>query len=264
MRPPEGLQGAGNTAMDWRFSFSSRIEEAFHEGGLPRVAKLSCRKLISPWIEYGSVEFFCRDLETPVPICVPDIDVSIRQADPSDIRIILEAYDGSRFEDKILKRFDHGDRCFLALDERGRGVHASWVSTRFARIAELNLCLSLVPGEAYIYDVYTRRGMRRCRIDSAIRSFTYRQLREEAYRTVFLYVRKDNLAGLRAAERWLTPVGEVSYWRSSGSGRTIFPRYDLQVPAFRDVLEKIGTPEFITPFRAQDETNREHIAPASI
>jgi ribosomal protein S18 acetylase RimI-like enzyme len=201
--------------MDWRVRYLALTERVFREGSLPRLVSFACRKLISPWIENGDIEFFCRDLEDAVPNCVPGIDVFIREAHPDDIPLILSLYGSARCEDKIRKRFQGGDRCFMAINRAGEAVHATWFSNRFARVPELNLKLLLTSGEVYTYDLYTQPAVRRRGIDSAVRSFAYRQLGETGYNKLYLYVCRENLAGLRAAQRWLDPAGSVRYWKSS-------------------------------------------------
>ena len=146
--------------MDWHVPFFSRIGEALHDGGLPLVTSRCFLKAISPWVESGTIDFFTRTLGDFTPHCPPAPDIHIRLAGPEDMRLIFAAYESKRTEDKIQKRFREGDRCFIATNDRGESVHAAWFSTGLARVAELNLTLLLEPGEAYTYDVYTRRDMR--------------------------------------------------------------------------------------------------------
>ena len=229
--------------MDWRVPCFSRIEQAFAEGGLPCVVRLACCKLISPWIESGYIEFYSCNFGEGIPNCVSNVDLSVRQAGLDDMRTLLEAYDLSRSEEKISKRFREGDHCFIATNDRGEGVHVSWISTRLVSVPKLNLRLLLAPGEIYNYDTYTRRDMRRRGIDSAARSLTYRHLREVGHHKLYLYVRGENLAGRRAARRLLDPAGTVRYWRSLRSGQILYPHYDMQSGIFAEFLGKIRTPE---------------------
>jgi hypothetical protein len=216
----------------------SRIGQLLDEGGFARLAAVTLRKFISPWIESGSIEFFCCDCEHHTPNCLSNLSLSVRQASAEDLSTLLEVYDLSRPEDKILKRWREGDCCFIALTDRGEGVHASWISTRSVRVPELNLKLPLGPGEVYSYDAYTRRDMRGYRIDSAARSFTYRYLYEAGHHEIYLYVRGENLAGLRVAQRFANPAGTIRYWRLSSSGQVLFP-HDIHARTLKEFLGEI-------------------------
>ena len=156
--------------MDWRVPFFSRIEEVFHNGGLPLLMLRCFLKGVSPWVESGKIEFFARNLNI-IPQYPPPSRIHIRPAGPEDTALIFATYEARRAEDKIRKRLFEGDRCFVATNDRGDGIHAAWFSTRLARVAELNLTLFLRLGEAYTYDVYTRQDMRLRGIDSSVRSF---------------------------------------------------------------------------------------------
>jgi hypothetical protein len=226
--------------MDWRAPCFSRIEKLFGEGGLPRVAAAACCKVISPWIEGGSVEFFSRDFENDIPRFVSNTNLSMRQAGFGDTRLILDVYDGTRSEDKIHGRFRGGDYCFITTDDNGEGVHVNWVSTRLIIVPELNLKLLLRPGEVYNYDAYTRCDMRRSGIDSAARSLSFRHLREIGHHKLYLYVRGENVAGLRAARRLVNSIGKIRYWRSR-SGQILYPYYYNQSEISEEFLDQIRT-----------------------
>jgi ribosomal protein S18 acetylase RimI-like enzyme len=210
--------------MNWRVSYFSRIEKLYAEGGLQHLATAACGKLISRWVESGRLEFFSRGFEGDIPDRVSNPPVSIRLAGIDDTGRILQIYERSRSEEMIRKRFRRGDSCFIAINNQGQGVHLSWVSTRLMGVPELNLGLLLRPREVYNYDVYTRPDMRRRGIDSAARALTYQHLCERGYDRLYLYVRGENLAGLRAARRLLSPIGVIPYWRLR-SGQLLYPDF---------------------------------------
>jgi hypothetical protein len=112
------------------------------------------------------------------------------------------------------------------------------VSTLCVGVPELNLTLPLAPGEVYSYDVYTRQDMRGRRIDSAVRSFTYRYFSELEHNKLFMYVHRENLAGLRVAQRLLNPAGSIQYFRSVRSGRILYPHH-IHARTFEEFLEEI-------------------------
>jgi SAM-dependent methyltransferase len=94
------------------------------------------------------------------------------------------------------------------------------VTTDRAYIPELDSDVVMRPGEAYMYDGYTRPDARSAGLDGAIRCFIFRSMREAGRHRLYSYVRGDNPVGLRAARRWQTSAGTVSF----ASVRGLSPR----------------------------------------
>ena len=69
----------------------------------------------------------------------------------------------------------------------------------------------LAPTEAYSYNGYTRRDLRRRGIDGLVRRFIFDTLRAEGFIKVWSYVRLDNRVGLHAAAQWQRAMRTLRY-----------------------------------------------------
>jgi hypothetical protein len=216
-----------------RRGYSGRISKAgyvMREQGLGSLLALVCRKLIAPIVECGSVVFFMRGTDGALPTAGDIGQVKVRVASPKDLPALLEACDQTKSEALLRDRFERGDVCFAAVCGGGKIAHCRWLSTHRTYVPELARDVVLRPGEAYFYDGYTRRDMRRHSVDGAVRCYIFSWLRAHGFKKAYSYACADNFAGLKAARRWQTPVGRLFYLRPLGRATFIFGRRTAELP----------------------------------
>jgi ubiquinone/menaquinone biosynthesis C-methylase UbiE/ribosomal protein S18 acetylase RimI-like enzyme len=199
-----------------RAPWSERLGAVLEAGGVGHVIRHIGRKLASPLAEWGHLGFYARDLDGVLPVPVSH-GLELRQASMADLPRLLYPSRTATAE-SLAERFGRGHLCFVAIDrDDGPAAHARWVSTDLAYIPELGCDVILAPGEAYMYDGFTRPDARGSGVDGAIRCQIFQSLREAGFRRVYSYVRSDNPVGVRAAGRWQRPAGIVRYLRFRGS-----------------------------------------------
>jgi hypothetical protein len=181
--------------------------------GLRGVASCLLHRAAAPFVKWGAITFFERvlnglDAGSGSPA---GLGLFIRQLRESDIERMLDGGDPDQDSGALEQRFRRGDRAFGAIDTTGRICHVRWVSTTRVHIPEIDRDIVLHPGQAYFYNGYTRRDVRRRGIDGLVRQALFERLRSEGLTSVCSYVRTNNAAGLRAASRWQTPGATMSY-----------------------------------------------------
>jgi hypothetical protein len=216
-----------------RRAYSGRLRRAGHVLRVEGIRSLLCllgRKLIAPVVQCGSVVFFMRKTDGALPSAGDNEEVKVRLASPRDLPALLEACDQTRSEALLSARFERGDFCFAAVHPSGKIAHCRWLSTHRTYIPELARDVVLSPGEAYFYDGYTRRDMRRHSVDGTVRCYIFSWLRAHGFKRAYSYACADNFAGIKAARRWQTPVGRVFYLRPRGFGTFVFGRRAADLP----------------------------------
>jgi hypothetical protein len=160
---------------------------------------------------YRRLEWLELPLRDPLPrvdALVP-LEVAFLGGDDTDEIAALRREIGSL---EILARFARGDRCFGARHD-GKLVSVSWIATGVARIDYLGLAVTLPPGTAYRYDLWTDPRMRNLRIAPAVGSRLSRLLAGEGIDTLVAAVLTENRAGmanvLRLGYRRAGLVGRV-------------------------------------------------------
>ena len=198
-----------------RVPLSRRLRADLEAGGPGHLIRHIGRKLASPLVEWGRLAFYARDLDGDLPLPPAPRGLQLRQASVADVGRLLYP-ERPVTADGLAERFRRGHLCFVALDAAGAAAHARWVSTDRAYIPELDADAVMAPGEAYMYDGYTRPDARGAGIDGAIRSLIFLRMHEGGFRRVYSYVRADNPIGTRAARRWQRFTGAVRYVRFRG------------------------------------------------
>lgn len=193
------------------------------------------RRLTSPLVRYGSVQFFAFDLGKPPPKpAAPPEGISVRIASPEDLDTLLAGRRPRLDPRELRDRFARGDLCFLATDAAGRFVHAFWATRRGAYIPEIGRDVRLGEGEAYWYDGYTRADERGHGAFAMARALACERLEADGCRRLYTYVRGDNPAGVDAARRWERPVGKLRYFSLRAGPTFVFGEVPLRFePAAR-------------------------------
>jgi ribosomal protein S18 acetylase RimI-like enzyme len=194
-----------------------KAAKVMRDGGPLRLCLMLLRLAASPVIEFGRVVFFLRELDGTwtTPKLPPGLEVGL--AASSDLpRVVSDGRPDPQLPQLCRQRFERGDHCVLIKTDDGTVAHSRWVTTVATAIPELGMSIVPRPGEAYLYDGYTRPDQRSRGIDGVVRCFVFDMLRANGYKRVYSYVRGNNEPGLRAANRWQACVGEIWFLRVRG------------------------------------------------
>jgi hypothetical protein len=188
------------------------------ESGSSYLLLYGLQRLLSPFLTFGSIRFFARDLRQALPEGSCSVQIQLHRTASAEFALLLPRSSYSPSPTQIRERVDQGDECFVALDAEGNVAHARWVATSGRRrIPELNRDWVLGPGEAYMYDGYTRPDVRCRGVDGCVRRFIFNSLRADGLETVYSYVQGANPVGLRAVVHWQHYVGAAWYLQLRGS-----------------------------------------------
>jgi len=148
------------------------------------------------------------NLDEPTPVITPLIPAAFRPAGPESVPILAEAMGGDASAE-ILKRFETGRRCYAAWVAEKLAAYG-WVSFNEEYISELNLHLTLLPGEAYVWDCATLPAYRQNYLYSALLVYILGELRSEKLCRVWIGADLDNVASQRGIVRaGFKPVADV-------------------------------------------------------
>ena len=135
------------------------------------------------------------NLDEPVPVITPLTPATFRRAGPEYVPALAEAMGGAA-SGEILKRFETGRRCYAAWVADKLAAYG-WVSFNEEHIGELNLRLTLLPGEAYIWDCATLPSYRQHYLYSALLVHILEELRTEGLCRVWIGADLENVASQR-------------------------------------------------------------------
>lgn len=139
------------------------------------------------------------DLDGSIRKIQPSIDVTFSRVGPESVSGLSEVI-GAANKTQIRRRFESGRRCYVA--QVGNKFAAyGWVSFNEEFIGELNLRLSLLPGEAYIWDCATLPDFRRKLLYSALLTYILADLSAERLRRVWIGADFDNIVSQRGMAR---------------------------------------------------------------
>jgi ribosomal protein S18 acetylase RimI-like enzyme len=148
------------------------------------------------------------NLDEPTPVITPLIPTTFRRAGPESASALAEARGGDD-SGEILKRFETGRRCYSAWVADKLAAYG-WVSFNEEHIGELNLHLTLLPGEAYVWDCATLPAFRQNYLYSALLVHILGELRTESLCRVWIGADFDNVASQRGIARaGFRPVADL-------------------------------------------------------
>jgi hypothetical protein len=139
------------------------------------------------------------NLDEPTCVITPPITATFRPAGLESVPVLAEAM-GPDASVEILKRFETGRRCYAAWAGDKLAAYG-WVSFNEEHIGELNLHLTLLPGEAYIWDCVTLPAFRRNYLYSALLVYILGELSSENLCRVWIGADFDNIASQRGIAR---------------------------------------------------------------
>lgn len=115
--------------------------------------------------------------------------------------------------DRILSRWEAGNLCFVARHE-GRIVACGWGTAAAARTDYLQCAIELAPGDAYLYDGYTRPEWRSRGIFQALGAEELRALQRAGHRRAIRATAVQNAVALHAHTRvGFRPIGSIVRYR---------------------------------------------------
>ena len=148
------------------------------------------------------------NLDEPTPAIVPHILATFRRAGPESVPALAEAMGGGD-PAEVLKRFESGRRCYTAWAGDQLAAYG-WVSFDEEHIAELNLRLRLLPGEAYIWNCVTLPAYRQNYLYSGLLVYILKELRSGNLCRAWIGADLDNVASQRGIARaGFKPVADL-------------------------------------------------------
>ena len=217
MPPDNGFSRLGEVR-----PIGERLRHALEQGGVPQILRRGVNHLIGPWVEFGSVTFFRRRLDLGPEVLRPRAGLSVLQASPQDVPLVLEASDPRRTCEIVRERLGRGDLCFLALDPAGRPIHSGWATRLGAHVPELERDIVLRRHEAYLYDAFTPPARRGTGAFGFVLDHLFAKLQAGGAQVVYSYVRSDDPRGQRSACVRLRPIGTLGHLRLNGHAPLIF------------------------------------------
>ena len=148
------------------------------------------------------------NLDEPTPHLTPRIPATFHPVGLESVPALAEAIGGDASVE-ILKRFETGRRCYAAWVEDKLAAYG-WVSFNEEHIGELNLRLTLLPGEAYIWDCVTLPAFRKNYLYAALLVFILGELHAESLCRVWIGADLENVASQRGIARaGFKPVADL-------------------------------------------------------
>jgi GNAT superfamily N-acetyltransferase len=153
----------------------------------------------------------------------PHSGIEIREAEPGD----APAYErdiGTSPGPAVERRLgEPGSSCWIA-QEGGRIVHASWVATQAAWLGEAARSFVVPPGDAYIYESFTRPEMRGRGVYPAVLITISKTLGQRGTRMLWIAAETTNVPSLRAIEKaGFTHSFEIRVRRRAGRVHVVVP-----------------------------------------
>jgi hypothetical protein len=139
------------------------------------------------------------NLDEVVSSIQPLIPATFRHVTP-DLMPALVSTMGGTASEEILKRFETGRRCYAAWVGDQLASYG-WVSFDKEYVGELNLRISLLPGEVYIWDCATIPAFRRNNLYSALLSYIIKELRLEELCRAWIGADMENMPSQQGIAR---------------------------------------------------------------
>lgn len=148
------------------------------------------------------------NLDEAAPVIAPRIPATFRRIDPESLPALAEAMGGDASAE-ILKRCETGRCCYAAWADDTLAAYG-WVSFDEEYIGELKLRLSLLRGEAYIWDCFTLPAFRQNYLYSALLVYILGELRSENFCRAWIGADLDNMPSQRGIARaGFRPVADL-------------------------------------------------------
>ena len=145
----------------------------------------------------------------------PDAELSVREADAQDGELYARDI-GTDSATTFRARLSDSTHCFVVV-RSGRIVHSSWVTRSGAWTREIRGYMVPPPGDAYVYESFTRPEVRGRGVYPLALEGICRWAATQGVRSVWVAVEADNPASIRAVEKaGFEEAVRVSYRRRWG------------------------------------------------
>ena len=132
---------------------------------------------------------------------------------------------GTDSADTFARRLSDSTRCYVVVGSGGTFFHATWITTKAAWTRELRAHFRPPPGDAYVFESFTRADARgKGAYPFALREICH-ELSAEGVARVWVAVEVDNIPSLKAvAKGGFEEAWRVTYRRRLGILRIDAPR----------------------------------------
>jgi hypothetical protein len=201
---------------DKRPSRAASIRKALHRArarGLGEIASLSRTRIVEGLHSEDVLLFFAR--EAAGSVAPERTELTFRKASIEDGELFARDI-GTETADTFVRRLGETTMCFLVM-EGDRALHSSWVTKSAAWTRELRAYVSPRPGDAYVYESFTRAEARGRGIYPFALQSILADLASSGTERVWVAAEADNPPSIRA----ITKAGfeeafKISYRRTLG------------------------------------------------
>jgi len=139
------------------------------------------------------------NLDEPTPVVVPRTPAEFRRVDRDSLPVLASSPDPVKLAE-FARRLESGRQCYTAWVEEQPAAYG-WVSFQEEYIGELNLCIKLLAGEAYIWDCATLPAYRQKHLYSALLVYICGQLRSQGLCRAWIGADLENVASQKGMAR---------------------------------------------------------------
>jgi GNAT superfamily N-acetyltransferase len=123
--------------------------------------------------------------DQPIARIQPQVDARFSRLDSQSAEILAEAAGTEDAAQEFQRRFHQGKQCYSAWIDNRLAAYG-WVSFDVEYVGELDLILTLLPGEAYIWDCVTVPDFRRKGLFTALLGYMVEALRQEHIERIWI------------------------------------------------------------------------------
>ena len=181
---------------------------------------------------YRRLWVFSGRLDEGIPAIKPEIQIELARLSLAEVEELAGFHPEVSLEE-ARARLRRGHHCYVAR-HAGRVVHALWVGFGRVWVPYLGCWLELEPGEAYLYQSWTRPEYRRKGIALARAVTALEELRKAGYRRAFAAIMPRAATVLRPP-RLLgrAPCGIIGYYRLGPWRRPFYRPLTRDAPRLR-------------------------------
>lgn len=217
----------------------SKLRTRLQTRGPKEVAELSGHRVREFLHSDDRLILFALDLASPIPQTPARVEGVFRRATPEDACAYAHAV-GTDSKSTFRARLSNDTRCYLVV-RSDLIVHASWVTTSKAWTRELRRYFTPPPGEAYIYESFTREEARGQGAYPFALIAIAEDLRSEGCKRAWVGVEAGNASSIKAVRKaGFEPGFEVTYRRRFGRVTVSRPRGPLAAQCGKCLLRVGG------------------------
>lgn len=177
----------------------SKVPARVKARGPREVAALAIERVREAIWSDDQLIFFVRPAGGEVPDSATWSGLVFRRAGPADARSYA-ADIGTDSAATFERRLSDGTRCYLVL-EGPKILHSTWVTTTASWVREIGRYFRPPPGDAYVYESFTRSDARGRGVYPFALHHIARDLTDEDVTRVWVAAEADNAASIRAISK---------------------------------------------------------------